>query len=332
VIVEYVKFNVTNYLDQAEKAVTNLDQIVDAEAVNRGTNFYAKTTNAADSKAAIRKDVIRQKGLDMARREAGAFSEELDNMQPRALTNLVTLAAKKGLPVEKSIPFDFLNGPTNLDVLPSFSQEAFRTNDEFFSNPIKAVDGVYILATIQRLPSEVPPLSTIEAKVTEDFRKDQALQAAVQDATRIEGVLTNGLAAGKTFAAICAAEKLTPVPLPPYSISTEELPPQLEKKTSIQIFKQASFATPVGKVSPVAPAQDGRFILYPEKLLPIDEVKMKEEFPNFLTYVRQARENDSFNQWLRKQASQDPVFWNMIQKISESSAGKSTRAPAGAKS
>ena len=66
-------------------------------------------------------------------------------------------------------------------------------------------------------------------------------------------------------------------------------------------------------------------------MLPIDEAKFKQEFPNFLSYVRQARENDSFNQWLRKQASQDPVFWGMIQKISEGDAGKS-RPAAGGKS
>ena len=70
----------------------------------------------------------------------------------------------------------------------------------------------HILATTRRLPSEIPPLSAIETKVTADYRTDEAFQAAGLAAQRVEAALTNGLAAGKTFAAICAAEKVIPDP------------------------------------------------------------------------------------------------------------------------
>src|SRR5581483_12413869 len=81
--------------------------------------------------------------------------------------NLEELAKKKGLAVHTTAPFDSEEGPHDLNVPPSFAHTAFKlSQDEPFSPPIAAEDGVYVLALKRTIPSEIPPLKSIEDKVT----------------------------------------------------------------------------------------------------------------------------------------------------------------------
>ena len=53
--VNYVKFNITNYLAAAQAALTNLDQIIDQN--------YKKYATNAESRATIKQDIIRAHAL-----------------------------------------------------------------------------------------------------------------------------------------------------------------------------------------------------------------------------------------------------------------------------
>ena len=66
-----------------------------------------------------------------------------------------------------------------------------------------AEDGVYVLGLKKRLPSELPPLESIREKVSEDYRKNQALTLARTAGQSFHGTLTNQLAQSKAFHAIC---------------------------------------------------------------------------------------------------------------------------------
>ena len=114
--------------------------------------------------------------------------------------NLEELAKKKGLAVHTTAPFDSEEGPQDINVPPNFTSTAFKlSTEEPFSGPIPAEDGVYVLALKRTIPSEIPPLKSIEAKVTKDYRNAKATQLAQQAAFKFDATLTNGLAQGKTF-------------------------------------------------------------------------------------------------------------------------------------
>ena len=326
--VSYVKFDVTNYLAAARASLTNLDAMVDENVQHMGTNLYHNTKTPEESKAAVREDLLRRAALLDARKAAGEFAEELDQMQPRRAANLAELAGKKGLAVLTTAPFDSENGPLDFNAPASFAQQAFRlTDDDPFTGSIIGEDGVYVLALKQRFPSEIPALKTIEARVTADFRHAQALQPPSRRTPfKFSNSLTNGLAQGKTFAALAAEAGVKPTPLPPFSLSTRTLPPELEDQVSLSQLKQVAFVTPPGKASPPERARDGAFVLHVEKQLPVDEAELKKELPGFLAYMRQSRQNDAFNQWFVRQFNQDPAFAQRVQKLSEETQMRTANA------
>ena len=62
-----------------------------------------------------------------------------------------------------------------------------------------------------------------------------------------------------------------------------------------------------GQASPFIPSQEGGLVFYVSKRLPVDEVKMKADMPEFLARLRLYRQNEAFNQWFRKQAEQAKI-------------------------
>ena len=163
------------------------------------------------------------------------------------------------------------------------------------------MDGVYVIAFNKKLPSEIPSLDKIRAKVEKDYQFNQALDLARKAGMAFYQTLTNGLAQGKTVAALCADAKLQLADLPPISLSTRELE-QVSEHLPLNQFKQLAFGTPVGKVSPFQMTAEGGLIVYVKSKLPLDEAKMTTTLPTFANYVRQNRQNEAFNAWFRKEA------------------------------
>ncbi len=316
--VNYVKFNVTNFLAAAQTSITNLDQMVQANIDRLGTNLYHGAKTLEESKAAIRAEVIRQHALADARRVAFDFANALDQTTNHSLETFAQQASAKSLAVGTTAPFDHEYGPQDILVPAPFTQKAFGlSDDDRYAGPIEAEDGYYVIAFKQRFPSETPSFAKIETKVTADYRYMNGVQIAQQEALKFGATLTNGIAAGKSFSEICARAAVKPQPLPPFNLNTRSLPEALEDKINLGLLKQVAFSTPPGKASSVAGARDGAFMIYVEKQLPLDEAKMKTELPGFLAYLRSVRENDAFNQWFNAEIQQDPDFIKFIQHLNE---------------
>jgi hypothetical protein len=113
--------------------------------------------------------------------------------------------------------------------------------------------------------------------------------------------LTNGLAQGKALAAICASAKLQLVEVPPFSISTRELP-EVEGHLTLNQYKQLTFTTPPGQASNFQMTTEGGLIVYVKAKLPLDETKITAGLPGFMNAVRQNRQNEAFNDWFRREA------------------------------
>jgi hypothetical protein len=159
-----------------------------------------------------------------------------------------------------------------------------------------------VIALLKKLPAEYPPFETVQDRVLADYKHSQATSTARRAGNDFSRAVTNGMAAGKTFAAICAEAKVTPVTLPPISMNTRELP-QLGDKVSLYQLFQVAFETQPGKVSDFSPTADGGFLVHVKERLPTDPAKMAAEMPEFLTRVRQARRQEAINMWLQKEAS-----------------------------
>jgi len=326
--VSYVKFELTNFWAEADEKMagltnfaalvqlgmipqgdqsmamrlTNLTALIDVIYEQRGTNYYRDAKSPEEAKETIKNDIHRDLALVSARKKAAEFASALLDQDPVRAENLDKLAAEKKLTVKVSAPFDKEDGPQDLTVRTDFTRRAFAlTAEEPVAGPIAAEDGVYIIALKKKIPSEIPPLDSIRDKVTTDYNFSQALQLARQAGTNFYTTLTNGMAQGKTFASLCREAKLSPILLPPFSRSTRSLP-EVEDRVPLGLLQEVAFRVPPGKASYFFSTADGGFIVQVQSRLPLDEGKLKTELPGFLSYLRQARQNEAFNDWFRKQA------------------------------
>jgi hypothetical protein len=305
--VSYVKFDLTNFVAEATQTMagmTNLDLQIEEAYRQGGTNFLrdVKAQSLEEAKVKVREARLKELEMQGARKQAMGFATPLFDMEPMRAENLEKLAKEKGLVVRVTAPFDLQEGPKDLEVGPDFAQKAFsRTPEDPLAGPILGMDGAYIIAVVKKFPSEIPSLDQIRDRAERDYKLNQALNMARMAGSAFYQTLTNGLAQGKTVAAICEEAKLPLVEMPPFSLSTRELA-QVEERIPLNQFKQIVFTAPLGKVSPFQMTADGGVIVYVKSRLPLDEAKMNTSLPAFANYVRQSRQNEAFNEWFRKEA------------------------------
>ena len=178
------------------------------------------------------------------------------------------------------------------------------TPDEPLAGPVVGPDAVYVIALVKQLPSEIPSFDQIRARVTEDYRLHEATLLAQRAGTNFVHTLTSQMAAGHTFASACVAAGLQPQALPPFSLSTRDLP-ELGGRAELDQLKQAAFSTPVGHTSGFEETSDGGFVLYVQSQLPVDQAAMNAQMPQFIARLRRAQQNEAFNEWLQIEANRE---------------------------
>ena len=299
--VNYLRFNVTNFLPQAQAELTNLNEIVEMNFQRFGSNYLQEAKSPEEAKANLRQDILRQAAMVDAAKQANQFVQAL-SAQADKPGIFQELAQSNNVSIQVSAPFDLEEGPKDLEVGPDFPKAAFALSpDEPYSMPLAGRDGVYILSFNKKIPRETPSLDQIRDKVANDYKHMQALRMAQQVAAAFQQGATNGLAQGKAFTNLCAEFNVKPIALPPFSISTRSLPPA-EEFAPLGQLKQAAFSTKPGQVSSYHPTAEGGFILYVKDKLPIDPQKEQADMPTFLTALRRSRQQEAFDDWFRKEA------------------------------
>jgi hypothetical protein len=304
--VSYVHFDLTNHLTEANQALaqmTNLNLQIEEAYRQGGTNFLrdVKAQSVDEAKVKVREARRRELEAQAARKQALEFATPLFDMEPMRADNLDKLAKEKGLAVQVTAPFDVQDGPKELEVGSDFAQKAFaRTPEDPFAGPLVGQDSIYVIALLKKLPSEVPPLEQIRAQVVKDYQYSQALALARKAGADFYQTLTNGLAQGKSVASMCADAKLALVEMPPFSLSTRELP-AVEDHLPLNQYKQIAFTAPLGNVSPFQMTAEGGIIVYVNSKLPLDEARMTADLPMFANLVRQNRQSEAFNDWFRRE-------------------------------
>jgi hypothetical protein len=305
--VSYVRFDYTNFEAEASKELakmTNLDLQIENAYKQGGSNFLheLEVKNLDEAKAKLRVSEQRRIEARMAQIKAREFADPLFDKNPLVADDLTKAAKEKGLPVGISTPFETNSPPKELGVGLDFTAKAFtRRADDPFAGPILGSNAVYVIAFNKRFPSEIPPLDQIRPQVVNDYRWTQALTLARQAGMDFYQTLTNGLAQGKALSALCATAKVQPMSIPPFSISTRQLP-EAEEYLSLNQLKQLAFTTLPGKVSNFQMTPAGGVILYVKSKLPLDETKISASLPAFLQAIRQNRQSEAFNDWFRREA------------------------------
>jgi hypothetical protein len=302
--VAYVKFNLTNYLAAAEAELvkTNLAEIIEANYQKFGTNLYRDAKSPEEIKRRIREDLVRAGALAEAKKKGREFAGQLYELKPAVAENLEKLARSNGLTAAVTAPFDREEGPKDVPVGVDFVRAAFAlSTNEPFAGPYQGEDGYYEIAFSKKIPSSVPTFDEIRDRVLADYRLEQARAKARQAASDFAQSTTNGLAQGKTFAALSAEAGLKAESLPPFSISTRSLP-GVEERIGLGELKQAAFGAPPGKAVFQA-THDGGIVLFVKSKLPLDEAKLNADLPAFTSFLRQRRTEEAFNEWFRAQAA-----------------------------
>ncbi|MEI9864154.1 MAG: SurA N-terminal domain-containing protein [Limisphaerales bacterium] len=302
--VNYVVFNITNFLEQskAEWAKTNLSAQVDAIYLQYGAEAFADAKTPEAAKEKIRESLIRNRALNAARVPANEFASTVFNLTNGGVENLTIAAKQKGLTVKTTEPFAAESGPAEFVAPQGFAKTVLSlTPEEPFANPIVTEDGVYVIALAKQLPSVIPPFTEIKARVTQDYQQQQAVFLARAAGTNFSAKLATAMAAGKSFASVCVTESLQPQTLPPFSLTTRELP-MLEGRAELNQVKQAAFTTTIGQASSFQDTGDGGFVLFVQSQLPVDKTIMNAELPQFTETLRRTRENEAFNEWLNAEA------------------------------
>ncbi len=312
--INYVAFDVTNFFAQskAEWAKTNFEEIVNEVYDQNGAQNFPDAKTPDDVKAKIRDALIRRRALADARVQANDFATEVFNLNPAKPGNLDTVAKQKGLAVRTTAPFGGEFGPEEFAASPEFIKAALQLNaDEPLAGPLVEMDGVYVIALAKQLPSEIPSLDDIRARVAQDFKTHEATLLAQRAGTNFTGTLEIQMAGGRTFASICTANGLETQTLPPFSLSTQKMP-ELDARLGLDQLKNVALSTTPGQVSGFQPTEDGGFIVYVQSQLPLDPTAMNAEMPQFTAALRRARENEAFNEWLSLEANHElqntPLF------------------------
>ncbi|HEV2436237.1 MAG TPA: SurA N-terminal domain-containing protein [Verrucomicrobiae bacterium] len=310
--VNYVAFPVTNFMAGAAQKLTNLNDQVEAIYNRYGTNAVPDAKSPDDARAKLRDALIREQALADARQQADDFANTVFNLDPVRPENLATVAKQKGLAMHLTAPFGQAYGPAEFTAPEAFTKAAFGlTPDEPLAGPIVGRDAIYVIALNKQLPSEIPPLSRIRDRVTQDYQLHEGTLRAQEAGTNFVLKLQIALAQESSFSAACTAAGLRPETLPPFALSTADLP-ELGDHVALNQLKSVAFATPAGHASNFETTDDGGFIVYVKGQLPLDTAAMAANLPQFTAAFRQQRETAAFYNWLDRNGSRDlrdtPIF------------------------
>jgi hypothetical protein len=313
----YVEFPATNFFPEADKhiaSITNFDAQVEDYYYKKGaTNFLGTNglpLSLAEAKVQIKEELRHESALIEARRKASQFGAALmEQPQADTLATFETFAAAQGHQVKVTEPFDRMTGlDTNFPA--EFRQKALtlNTNAAVVFNPIIGENALYVIALHSRVPSEMPLFDKIQDKVVTDYRQQQALELARKAATNFHASVTNALQQKKSFADAAKEQNLTLITPPPFTPSMSSLT-NLDSRLNLRTLQRYAFETKMkpGEVSPIILSAEGAMLVHLRERKPADETKMQAELPEFVRRLRVYRQNEAFNQWLRKQIEQARV-------------------------
>ena len=317
--INYVELQISSYLARAEKQLgTNFNERVDQEYFQEGAAAFKDETGAQLSaeaaKTKIKQEILQKVARNEAIKDANsllnALSQGHDDQHPYTPGDLAALAKTRKLTVKTSEPFDLKSGPKELAILPKNLRVLFSLRDDdpddkersmiYAPSPLPSEEAVYVAGLQKRIPSEIQPLSAVHEKVAADYRQSKALELARAAGTRFESALGAGLAQGKTFDTMCAAQFVRPQNLSLFSLTSTSIP-EVPDKSEFEQVQETAGRMHAGQCSPFMPTAGGGFLLYVKAQLPVDQAVLQRDMPVFLARMRERFQIVAFQAWFGRQ-------------------------------
>jgi hypothetical protein len=317
--INYVVFEPSNYLPKADLLLgTNVDDKIDEYYRQQGADAFkdesGQPLTSAAAEAKLKQQMRLSAALQVAKKDAYAFLTDLaaghDDTHPYAQSDLEKLAHAKGFTVKTTEPFDKKDGckdiqlpPKALDILFSLREDAPDDPGKtmlYTPSPLTNSTSVFVAGLQKRFPSELQTLAAVRTQALQDYRESKALDLAKDAGEKFADALQVGLAQGKSFEAVCAAQKIKPETLPPFALTTTNVPPGLDKPSFLKL-QETVFPLPTGQSSKFMATTDGGVVAYVKERLPVDEARMQRELPLYLARMREQRQFVAFQQWFTRQ-------------------------------
>jgi hypothetical protein len=319
--INYVLFEPSNYLVKADQLLgTNLDDKIDEYYHQQGPDAFkdesGQAVPAAEAQAKIKKQMRLATAMKVAVKDAynflNALAEGHDETHPYAPSDLEKLAQAKGFAVKTTEPFDRKNAGKDLDLEPKkaldflFALREDAPDDPgklklYTPIPLTNSAATLVIAGLQkRFPSQLQPLAAVRDQVLKDCRDAKALALSKDAGEKFAGAVQVGLMQGKSFDAVGAAQNAKAETLPPFALTTTNLPPGLDK-ASYQQLQEAVYALPAGQSTKFMATPDGGLVAYVKERLPVDQARMERELPFYLARMREQRQFVAFQDWFVRQ-------------------------------
>jgi hypothetical protein len=301
VAVNYLEFPVTNYWPVGSQiftnTITNVTEFAAAVYAEGGSNKFGGKA-LADATEQIVNETVRNFARRAATTNAQALHFEITDADSVAPDALSKAAARAGLTLKTSPPFD---NQSFMPFLPrEVIQKAFTLNPEHpVGEPVITENIVYLIGLATNIPSYLPGLEAVSNRVHFDYVQMTANQMANTAGEAVHQKLAEGLAKGEKFPAVCAAADVRPVPLSPFSRTTRSLP-EVPPQVPLGAVQEAAFKLGPGQLSPYVPGAAGGFVVYVKELLPLDGKRLETELPEVLKQVRQNSMNEAYAVWFRQ--------------------------------
>jgi hypothetical protein len=311
----YVKFDLTNFLGQADQVLarnTNFAADIERYYLSSNPNAFTDTNGQTmppeAAKARLRQQARERQALMEAHKEAARFATNLETVTNLTADALPQLAAARGLTASVTDPFAETETPRGLRVMQNFTQMAFKLTpaEPVSISPIRGEDGVYLISLKEKIASQVPPLDAIRPRVEQEFKQDWAANQARAAGTNLLVQLTNGLAAGRSFEAVCTEAGAAPITLPKFTLANRPVP-DWDRRVDLSQARAAAANIGVGKFSRLLNTRDSVFVLWVKARIPVPETETKAELPKFVENLRESRQYEAFGDWFRKQAEQSRI-------------------------
>jgi hypothetical protein len=312
----YVAFPYTNYLAEVDKdiaSITNLQERLEQQYLQAGvTNFTDEATgrilSKEDALAKMTSDGREQAAAAKARRAAAVLINQI--FAATSPTNLSanmgllrTVAATNDLKVQMSAPFDRNGQPPGLDVPADFAAGAFGITamKPVPSSPVMGKTAAYVVAQGQIVPSRLQTMAEVQTEVAAAFKASESVRLARDAGLMFATSVTNAANAGKKFSELAAAAGFEVESVPPFSVSSTELP-GLDRSLPLGFFQQVGFAMKPGETSPYRQAGRVGVVLHLAERKPADEATLKADLPAFTKRIQTQRQSQAFMDWVNRQA------------------------------
>lgn len=314
----YVAFAYSNYfaaVDQEMAKMTNLQQELEQEYLRIGaTNFTDEVTGQVLSKEAgvakLRSQAREQAAEIRARQDAAKIINHV--FAATSLTNgeanyalLRAVAATNNATVELSAPFERSGVPAGLDVPPEFGQAAWSVTPvkPVASSPIVGKNAAYVVGFGASVPGRAQTLDEVKAKLTEDYRNDEALRLAREAGQVFASAVTNAANAGKKFSEIAKNLGHEAQAVPEFSLSSTAVP-GLDPALPLGYLQNVGYSLKPGESSPYQQIGRVGVVMHLVERKPVDEAAVQAGLPAFTKRVQEQRRSQVFMDWINRQAKQ----------------------------